>query len=207
MSNILITSGPTREPLDPVRYLSNGSSGRMGAALARACLARGQRVRVVSGPVAVAYPAEAEVIRVTTTEEMFQAAREVFRDADGLIAAAAPCDFRPRHVSTTKIAKSAGAVVVDLVETIDIAENLGRVKGNRWILGFALETHDHRAHALAKLRRKHFDWIAVNDAQVMDATETAVELWNAAEELVLSTSGDKDKVAQALVNVVLGRSC
>ena len=99
MSRILITSGPTRQYLDPVRYLTNASSGRMGAALAAAAVEAGHQVVVVSGPVEVAYPAEAEVISVVSTEEMLAACRKVFPDCDGLIAVAAPCDYRPVAVA------------------------------------------------------------------------------------------------------------
>src|SRR5690349_25054315 len=98
MARILITSGPTRQYLDPVRYLTNASSGRMGAALAAAALELGHKVTIVSGPVEVPYPAGAEVINVVSTEEMLAAAREAFERSDGLIGAAAPCDYRPERV-------------------------------------------------------------------------------------------------------------
>ena len=107
MSRILITSGPTRQYLDPVRYLTNASSGRMGAALAAAAIEAGHQVVVVSGPVEVAYPAGAEVIPVVSTEEMLAACRKVFPGCDGLIAVAAPCDYRPAAVARRRSARRA----------------------------------------------------------------------------------------------------
>ena len=124
MSRILITSGPTRQYLDPVRYLTNASSGRMGAALAAAAIEAGHQVVVVSGPVEVAYPAEAEVISVVSTEEMLAACRKVFPTCDGLIAVAAPCDYRPVAVATQKIRKTGGPLRLELVETPDVVAEL-----------------------------------------------------------------------------------
>src|SRR5687768_6173023 len=102
MARILITSGPTRQYLDPVRYLTNASSGRMGAALAAAAIEQGHAVTIVSGPVEVSYPEQAEVIDVISTEEMLTAARDAFQECDGLIGAAAPSDYRPEHVEPQK---------------------------------------------------------------------------------------------------------
>jgi phosphopantothenoylcysteine decarboxylase / phosphopantothenate---cysteine ligase len=106
MARILITSGPTRQYLDPVRYLTNASSGRMGSALAQAAIELGHDVVVVSGPVQVEYPSQARVVNVITTQEMLDASCEVFRSSDGLIGAAAPCDYMPAHVQTHKLTKT-----------------------------------------------------------------------------------------------------
>jgi hypothetical protein len=125
VARILITSGPTRQYLDPVRYLTNASSGRMGAALAAAAIELGHDAIVVSGPVEIAYPPQAEVIPVVSTEEMFAAAREAFARCDGLIGAAAPCDYRPEHVETHKIAKTGEPLLLRLVETADVVAALG----------------------------------------------------------------------------------
>src|SRR5262245_4038222 len=114
MARILITSGPTRQYLDPVRYLTNASSGRMGAALAAAALDLGHEVVVVSGPVEVPYSADVDVIPVVSTEDMLAAARAAFERCDGLIGAAAPCDYRPEHVETQKIAKTGAPLMMQL---------------------------------------------------------------------------------------------
>ena len=142
MARILITSGPTRQHLDPVRYLSNGSSGRMGKALAEAAIAAGHQVVVVSGPVGVRYPRGAEVISVVSTEEMLAACLRVFPTCAGLIAAAAPCDYRPKTVAARKIRKTGGPLEIELVETPDIVARLGKIRKDQWMVAFALETED-----------------------------------------------------------------
>lgn len=151
---ILITSGPTRQYLDPVRYLTNASSGRMGSALAEACLAAGHEALVVSGPVDVAYPAAVEVVPVISTEEMLEACLDAFPTCDGLIGAAAPCDYRPIRVAPHKLAKTGGALKLHLVETPDVVALCGAIKEHQWIVAFALETQDQRMRALQKLERK-----------------------------------------------------
>ena len=128
MAHILITSGPTRQYLDPVRYLTNASSGRMGRALAEAALRRKHEVTIVTGPVAVKYPARAHVIPVLSTEEMLEAARLAFTTCDGLIGAAAPCDYRPVRVATEKITKTGQPLLLHLVETPDVVASLGNEK-------------------------------------------------------------------------------
>ena len=137
MARILITSGPTRQYLDPVRYLSNASSGRMGCALATAALAAGHEVVVVSGPVSADYPAAAEVITVVTTEEMLAASVKHFPKCDGVIGVAAPCDFSPTVVAAEKIKKNDGNLTLELVATPDIMEALGKLKQeHQWSVGF-----------------------------------------------------------------------
>lgn len=202
MSRILITSGPTRQYLDPVRYLSNASSGRMGSALAAAALAAGHEAIIVSGPVEVAYPPEAEVIRVTSTEEMLAACVGVFPACDGLIAAAAPCDYRPAELSTRKIPKDGNPRTIRLVETPDVVAALAADKGPRWIVAFALETENHRARALEKLRRKRADLIVVNGPEAIDAAETSVEVLDRQGTTLAVFHGDKRDFATRLFGVI-----
>ena len=154
MSKILITSGPTRQYLDPVRYLSNASSGRMGCALAQAAIDAGHEAVVVSGPVDIDYPKSAEVIRVVSTDEMLDASRQVFADCDGMIGVAAPCDYRPVEVAQEKIAKNGDFLTIKLAETVDIVATLAADKGRRWVVAFALETEDRHFRAMQKLERK-----------------------------------------------------
>lgn len=205
MARILITSGPTRQYLDPVRYLTNASSGRMGAALAEAALALGHEVIVVSGPVEVQYPAAAEVVSVISTEEMLAASRQAFADCDGLIGAAAPCDYRPVQVETNKIAKTGEPLVLHLIETDDIVATLGAEKGTRWVVGFALETEDHRLRALAKLERKHCDLIVSNGVEAMHSLDNQVEILNPAGTILKQVSGSKLVVAQEIMAVITER--
>src|SRR5262245_5463406 len=142
MARILITSGPTRQYIDPVRYLTNASSGRMGRALTEAALAAGHDVTVVSGPVEIEYPGAARVVWVTSTEEMLEAARREFAVCDGLIGVAAPCDYRPVRVEEHKIAKTGEPINLHLIETPDIVATLSREKNEqrlpKWVVGFAL---------------------------------------------------------------------
>ena len=126
MQRILITSGPTRQYIDPVRYLTNASSGQMGLALATAAVQNGHQVIVVSGPVDIEYPSDVEVVPVVTTEEMLEVAQQEFQSCDGLIGVAAPCDYRPRFVNDQKIAKTGEPLLLELVETPDIVASLGR---------------------------------------------------------------------------------
>ncbi|MEM9367912.1 MAG: phosphopantothenoylcysteine decarboxylase [Planctomycetota bacterium] len=199
--HILITSGPTRQYLDPVRYITNASSGRMGASLAQAALQRGHKVTVVSGPVTVDYPAEANVVDVVTTDDMLQAASDRFRNCDGVIGAAAPCDYQPRKVLTEKIAKTGDPLRLDLLETADVIATLGQKKRtDQWVVGFALETDDHRFRAIVKLERKHCDLIVSNTPAAIDAVNNHVELINASGALVDTIIGSKAQVADRLLH-------
>lgn len=202
MARILITSGPTRQYLDPVRFLSNASSGRMGAALAAAVVAAGHQAVVVSGPVEVAYPAEAELTPVVSTEEMLEACQQEFPRCDGLIAVAAPCDYRPRQVAEQKIRKDGHTLVLELVETPDIVASLAGRKTRQWIVAFALETEDARMRAMQKIERKDCDLICVNGPAAMHADHTAVEILDREGRIVGSFDGPKPEVAGRIVEVI-----
>ena len=203
MAKILITSGPTRQYLDPVRYLTNASSGRMGAALAQACIDRGHDVVIVSGPVSVAYPAAATVVPVITTDEMLDAAKQAFESCDGAIGAAAPCDYRPQQVSTSKIAKTGEPLVIQLLETADVVATLGQQKrAHQWVVGFALETDDRRFRAIVKLEKKHCDMIVSNGPSAIDAETNAIELLADDGTLVGEYEGTKEDVARSIVSEI-----
>jgi phosphopantothenoylcysteine decarboxylase / phosphopantothenate---cysteine ligase len=202
MSRILITSGPTRQYLDPVRYLTNASSGRMGAALAEAAIAAGHQVVIVSGPVEVKYPVEAEVVPVVSTEDLLEICLKVFPECDGLIAAAAPCDYRPRTVAKHKIKKSSGELKLDLIETPDVVASLSKIKTNQWMVAFALETEDKHLRAMQKLERKSCDLIVVNGPEAVHALETSVEILDVTGKMIASLSGGKKQVAQGILRVI-----
>ena len=166
---LLITAGPTREPLDPVRYLSNRSSGKMGYALARAARRRGARVLLVSGPTALEAPVGVEMDRVETASEMAASVRLRESEATVVIAAAAVADYTPTDVAAEKAAKSTGAVSLALSATEDIvAQAVGRREG-LFVAGFAAETHDVLSRADAKRQRKNLDMIIANDVARADA--------------------------------------
>jgi phosphopantothenoylcysteine decarboxylase/phosphopantothenate--cysteine ligase len=202
MARILITSGPTRQYLDPVRYLTNASSGRMGRALAEAALARRHEVVIVSGPVEVTYPTEARVVQVVSTEEMLAAAASEFESCDGLIGAAAPCDYRPVRVESHKINKTGQPIDLHLVETDDVVATLGQRKAHRWVVGFALETEDHRLRALAKLEQKCCDLMVSNGPAAISALDNEVEVLTPAGEVVAVLKGPKEMVATKILSII-----
>lgn len=196
---ILITAGPTREYLDDVRYLSNASSGRMGYALAGAALARGHEVVLVSGPVDLRPPLGCEVRAAETTAQMREAAVAAFPACDGVIAAAAVCDYRPVRRVAGKIAKTGGPVTIEMIETDDVLAELGRMKEGRWVVGFALEAENPRERALQKLRAKNCDWIVLNGPSAIGAESNDVELLGGDGVAVAAWSGSKADVASALL--------
>lgn len=160
---LLVTAGPTCEDLDPVRYLTNRSSGRMGYAVAEAAARRGARVILVSGPTALIPPAGVEVAGVRTTEEMRQAVRARVGEASIVVGAAAVVDFRPAKVAAQKIRRARGSWQVRLESTPDILAEVARAKNGRVLVGFAAETEDVLKNARAKLRAKKLDIIVAND--------------------------------------------
>lgn len=202
MARILITSGPTRQYIDPVRYLTNASSGRMGQAICAAAIRRGHDVIVVSGPVDIDYPAAAEVRHVVSTDEMMRACQQAFPSCDGAIGVAAPCDYRPLAVEKNKIQKTGGPLLLHLVETHDIIATLGKEKGNRWIVGFALETEDHHLRAMAKLERKCCDLIVLNFPEAMQSLNNDVQVLNAAGQIIAKFAGPKQKVGELIFGVI-----
>ncbi|OUO23397.1 MULTISPECIES: bifunctional phosphopantothenoylcysteine decarboxylase/phosphopantothenate--cysteine ligase CoaBC [unclassified Alistipes] len=160
--HFLVTAGATIEAIDPVRFISNHSSGKMGYAIAGELAARGARVTLVSGRTALACPEGVERVDVLSAEEMYRAATEAFAACDGAVMCAAVADYTPEQVSATKLRKGDGELVIRLRRTHDIAAELGARKEGRMLVGFALETDDEEAHAEQKLARKHFDFIVLN---------------------------------------------
>ena len=161
---ILVTAGPTREPIDPVRYLTNRSTGKMGYAVAEAAVRRGAKVTLVSGPTALAAPTGlAKIVRVETAEEMFFAVTNDFAEQDAVIQCAAVADYKPKMYSDAKIKKRDDDLRIELERTKDIARELGAQKGKKVLVGFAAETDNLVAHALEKMRKKNFDFIVAND--------------------------------------------
>jgi phosphopantothenoylcysteine decarboxylase/phosphopantothenate--cysteine ligase len=161
---VLITAGPTREAVDPVRFISNRSSGRMGYALAAAAVRRGARVMIVSGPVDLTVPAAAEIRKVTTAREMLAGIEETLPESDWLIMAAAVADFAPSNVQKNKVKKgSKQELTLQLSRNPDILQTVGSMKGDRLFVGFAAETRDLIENARKKARDKDLDLIVAND--------------------------------------------
>jgi phosphopantothenoylcysteine decarboxylase / phosphopantothenate---cysteine ligase len=159
----LITAGPSREALDPVRYISNRSSGKMGYALARAALRRGAEVTLVSGPTALEAPAGARVIPVTSTAEMRDAVLIEYTQCSAVIMAAAVADYHVAVPASQKIKRSTGAIEVRLEPNPDILKELGQSKDGQWLVGFAAETENLTANAEKKLRDKNLDMVVANN--------------------------------------------
>ncbi len=181
---ILITAGGTREYLDPVRFISNASSGRMGYALARAALKAGHEVTLIAAPTALKPPARARVVHVESAVEMFQAVKEHFPECDCLIMAAAVADYTPAHPSKTKIKKDGGLKpTLQLKPTPDILKWAGRQRrvgcahhGPKIVVGFALEDKDLRANAERKMRNKNLDMIVANAPDAIGGEKTTVHI-------------------------------
>lgn len=196
---LLVTAGPTREYLDDVRFLSNASSGRMGYEIARAALSAGWEVVLVSGPVEIAPPMGCQTIGVETTEQMRDAAVREFARCDGVIAAAAVCDYKPRQRISGKLSKTGGPITLEMIETDDVLAELGRTKGNRWVLGFALEAQNAHENALQKLRRKNCDWIVLNSPAAIGADANDVELLEHSGAALQRWTGRKTEIAEQLI--------
>jgi phosphopantothenoylcysteine decarboxylase/phosphopantothenate--cysteine ligase len=204
---LLITAGPTREPIDPVRFISNRSSGKMGYALAEVALRRGARVLLVTGPVALAPPAGAEVVRVETAEQMRGAVLERLPRATVVIKAAAVSDFRPGSTPNRKIKREGhGPLTLELQPTRDIiAEVTQKAEPGQIVVGFAAETHDAIANARRKLLAKSLQAIVVNDVSRpgigFDSDRNAVSIITAEEEIAVPESS-KQEIARRVLDVV-----
>jgi phosphopantothenoylcysteine decarboxylase / phosphopantothenate---cysteine ligase len=166
---ILITAGPTREPIDPVRFIGNRSSGKMGIALAQAALDAKHSVTLILGPVAITTPPAARRIDIETAQQMLDAVRREFPDHDLLIMTAAVADYRPRIASENKISRD-GALTLELEPTEDIIAGAGqRKRTDQRTIGFSLETASHLERARRKLQQKHLDLIVYNPAKTIDS--------------------------------------
>jgi len=187
----LITAGPTREPIDPVRYISNRSSGKMGYAIAEAALDVGHDVILISGPVNLARPRNAKVIYVSTSDQMFDAVHQHADEANVCVLCAAVADYKPAQVSPVKIKKRATQLSLELIPTRDILDSLGRLQNRKFLLvGFAAETDHLETNATKKLREKNCDIIVANDARVaMESDES--------ELLILFRDGEMKKISRA----------
>lgn len=203
----LITAGPTQEPLDPVRYLSNRSSGKMGYALAQAALDRGARVILVTGPVPLAPPPGAETVKVRTAQEMRDAVFAHLEPATVIVKCAAVADFRPSAAQPQKIKKMGGAVSLELEPTPDILAELGQTRGKRLLIGFAAETENLRDYARQKLESKNCDMIVANlvgqPDTGFDADSNEVLLALRSGEFIAVPKGPKRQVADVILNQIL----
>jgi phosphopantothenoylcysteine decarboxylase / phosphopantothenate---cysteine ligase len=202
----LITAGGTREYLDPVRFLSNASSGKMGYALARAALKAGHEVTLITAPTALQPPAGAEIIRVESAAEMFAAVKKYFARCDCLIMAAAVADYTPAHPSKTKLKKHAVRLTLELKPTPDILKWAGRQKERgQMLVGFALEDRDLRANAERKMREKNLDMIVANTPDSISAERTTVHIKRRDMDWVQVADTAKAVIATRIVSLLTER--
>lgn len=203
---VLVTAGPTREPLDPVRYLSNRSSGKMGYAIAEACVRAGAETVLVSGPTALTPPSGVRRVQVTTAEEMWQAVMEEMTACDVIIKAAAVADYTPVTVASQKMKKTGDRMRLELRRTRDILEEAGQRKEGRFLVGFAAETEQVAKHAMDKLHRKKLDLVVANDVSRpgagFDGDTNKVTVFDADGEVVSLPQMSKREVADRLVALI-----
>lgn len=203
---VLVTAGPTREFIDDVRFLSNRSSGKMGFAIAEASAKAGCDVTLIAGPVALPSPAGVKRVDVISAEDMRSETLKLFEDCDCLVMVAAVCDFRPIPVDrpvSGKIKKSAGEFLVRMVSNPDILAELGANKGDKKLIGFALESPPDRNEAMRKLRDKNLDAIVLNSPAAFETDRSSVEIFQADGESISIKDADKSDIAEALVQLIL----
>jgi len=203
---VVVTAGPNREHLDPVRFISNRSTGRMGFAVARAAWARGAEVTLIGGPTSLTAPHGARVIRADSAAEMHRAVRAEFKSATVLLMAAAVADYKPKKAADQKLKKGRGGRVLDLVRTVDILGDLPARRGRRIVVGFAAETEDVVANATRKLSSKKLDLMVANDVSRPDAgfevDTNAVTLIDGDGAEALDLAG-KDTIADRILDRVV----
>lgn len=204
---VLITAGPTKEYIDPVRFISNGSSGKMGYALAKVALNRGARVILVSGPVKLKKPVGAEIVEVTTAQEMYDEVVKRFECADIIVKAAAVSDYKPMNISNNKIKKTSETLTIELQKTPDILKHIGLRKGNRTVVGFSMETEKLEQYAMVKLKEKNLDMIVANNINEQGAgfgkdtnVVKIINKYGETKDLPLMT---KDQVSDVIFNEIL----
>ena len=201
---VLVTAGPTREPIDPVRYITNRSSGKMGYAMAAAAHALGARVILVSGPVPLPAPRGVEVVPVETAEQMHAATHAVIADVDIFIAAAAVSDYRPAGISAQKIKKTRDTMILELERSPDILASVASLEAAPFTVGFAAETENVREYALGKLVNKKLDMIVANRVGAdcgFDYDDNAAELlWNGGDKVFAKMP--KSELAAGLMDVI-----
>jgi phosphopantothenoylcysteine decarboxylase/phosphopantothenate--cysteine ligase len=204
---IVVTAGPTREPIDPVRFISNRSSGKMGYAIAEAALERGDDVTLISGPVALTAPDGARVIEITTADELHDAVHANLADCDVLVMCAAVSDYKPSTVSATKLEKRIGTFALQLTSTPDILRSLPTGSRSYLVVGFAAETHDVAASAQRKLRAKHCDMVVANDVSRgdsgMESDDNEVTIYSLGDEPKLISHAPKKIIAREILKIVL----
>mgnify|MGYP001863710556 FL=1 len=204
---VLVTAGPTVEAVDPVRYITNHSTGKMGYALARACMLRGAQVTLITGPTAIPKPRFVETVPITSAKEMFDAVVERFKEQDLIIKAAAVADYRPKQTAQDKIKKQGEHMALELERTDDILQYLGdHKKAGQFLCGFSMETKDMLENSRKKLKKKNLDMIVANNLKVRGAgfgTDTNVITMLTEREEVSLPLLTKEEAANRILDQIL----
>ena len=205
---ILVTAGPTREALDPVRFLTNHSTGKMGYAIARVAAARGAEVTLVTGPTEIKKPGFVKVVPIESAREMYEAVTAASEEQDAIIKAAAVADYRPKNVSSEKVKKQDGNMSIELERTDDILKTLGERKNGQFICGFSMETENMLENSRKKLEKKNCDMIVANnlkqDGAGFGGNTNIVTLITKDDEVQLEKM-TKDEVAEKIFDFILSR--
>ena len=204
--NVLVTAGATREKIDPVRFISNHSSGKMGYALARNCMLRGANVTLVTGKTSLEPPMFVRVIPVISAGDMYEAVMDCFDEQDIVIKAAAVADYRPKNPADEKVKKKAGELVIELEKTVDILKTLGERKDKQFLCGFSMETENMLENSREKLRKKNLDMIVANNLKAKGAgfgTDTNIVTILTEQETKELEIMSKDEVAGIIVDNIL----
>jgi phosphopantothenoylcysteine decarboxylase/phosphopantothenate--cysteine ligase len=202
----VVTAGPTREAIDPVRFISNRSSGKMGYAIAEAALARGNEVTLISGPASIAAPRGMQLVSITTSDELYDAVHRAARACDVLVMCAAVSDYKPAAPAKRKMKKRKTPFALKLIPTRDVLASLPKKNRRYLVVGFAAETHDLKINAQKKLRRKNCDLIVANDVSRRDAgmesdeNEVIIFFRNGESQKISRTS--KKNIARELVKII-----
>ena len=194
----VVTAGPTREAIDPVRFISNRSSGKMGYAIAEAALARGHEVTLISGPASIAAPRGTQLVSITTSDELYDAVHRAVRACDVLVMCAAVSDYKPAAPSPRKIKKRRVPFAMKLIPTTDILASLPKENRDYLVVGFAAETHDLKINAQKKLRTKNCDMIVANDVSRNDSGMESDEN----EVVIFCRNGESEKLSRASKKII-----
>ena len=195
---IVVTAGPTREPIDPVRFISNRSSGKMGYAIAEAAITTGHDVTLISGPAAIAPPPAAQLITIVTSDELYDAVHEQVRECDVLVMCAAVSDYKPAKAAAQKMEKQSAPFALPLVPTRDILASLASSERSFLVVGFAAETHDLAPKAQRKLKAKNCDLLIANDVSGSDCGMESDDN----EVTIFFRSGERKEISRASKKII-----
>jgi phosphopantothenoylcysteine decarboxylase/phosphopantothenate--cysteine ligase len=202
--HFLITAGATREYIDPVRFISNASSGKMGFALAAAALEAGHKVTLITAPTAQQPPRRAKIVKAETAAQMFEAVKKHFENSDCLIMAAAVSDYTPVKAAKTKVKKTSKSITIKLRPTTDILQWAGRhKKKNQIVVGFALEDKNLRANAERKLKEKNLDMIIANTPAAIGAERTTVQIKTPQSGWCKVENATKTTIAKEIISLLV----